>query len=238
MSSFGGFPAGKTRFTPIPDLFFVELLPAIEDPGELKLTLFMFWFLNRQRGYPRYMTLGELEAEGPLLSALACSADAATAEEPQGILRQALDRAVDRGTLLRLRISDESDEVDYFFLNTAQGRKAVDEVRAGSLVLETTGYIHEAHIVKSRPNIFELYEQNIGLLQPILAEELQDAQGTFPSDWIADAFQIAAEHNARSWRYIRRILERQAREGRDQREDKPQRRPRHRSRGSRLRYGD
>ena len=60
MIPFAGFPVGKTRFTSIPDLFFSEVLPAIEDGDELRLTLYMFWFLNRQQGYPRYMTLAEL----------------------------------------------------------------------------------------------------------------------------------------------------------------------------------
>lgn len=30
----------------------------------------MIWSLYRQKGYPRYLTVPELEAEGPLLSAL------------------------------------------------------------------------------------------------------------------------------------------------------------------------
>ena len=66
-----------------------------------------------------------------------------------------------------------------------------------------------------RPTIFELYEQNIGLLQPVLAEELAAAERDYPEEWIADAFRLAAEQNARSWRYIRAILERWAHEGKD-----------------------
>jgi len=66
-----------------------------------------------------------------------------------------------------------------------------------------------------RPNIFALYEQNIGLLQPLIAEELREAEKTYPAAWIEEAFKIAVERNARNWRYIKAILERWTREGKD-----------------------
>jgi DnaD/phage-associated family protein len=69
--------------------------------------------------------------------------------------------------------------------------------------------------VEPRPNIFQLYEDNIGLLSPILADELRDAEESYPASWIEDAFRIAVTKNARNWRYIRAILERWATEGKD-----------------------
>lgn len=210
MRSFPGFPAGKTRFTPIPDLFYTELLPAIHDLAELKLTLYMFWSLNRQRGYPRYLTVAELEGEGLLLSSLQCAE-----RDPIAVLREAVERAVARGILLRLSIGDENEQTDYLFLNTPQGRKAVEQVERGELLLETTGYVREAHVEQERPSILELYERNIGLLQPLLAEELEEAERSYPASWIVDAFVIAAERNVRNWRYIKSILQRWAREGKD-----------------------
>jgi len=210
MKSFVGFPAGKVRFTPIPNLFYTDLLPKIDDLAELKLTLFMFWLLHRQKGYPRYLTLRELKGEGLLLSALRCIDKEPDAKK---VLEKALDRAVRRGTLLQLDISDEEGTAHYFFVNTAQGRKAVKEVKRGELLLEKTGYVEEPHIERPRPNIFELYEQNIGLLQPLLAEKLEEAERDYPQNWIEEAFQIAVERNARNWRYIEAILERWEREG-------------------------
>jgi len=62
-----------------------------------------------------------------------------------------------------------------------------------------------------RPNIFALYEQNIGLLTPMLADELRDAEATYPAMWIKDAFRQAVQQNARSWAYVRKILERRDR---------------------------
>lgn len=220
MKPFAGFPPGKTRFTPIPDLFYTELLPCIDDPAELKLTLYMFWSLNRQRGYPRYLTSAELEAESLLLSSLR-PPEGEDGDDPQALLRKALEKAVARGTLLRLSISGEAGQTDYLFLNTPQGRKAVEHVRSGALILETTGHIREAHVEEPRLNIHELYEQNIGLLQPLLAQELEEAARTYPSDWLIDAFRVAAENNVRKWRYIKHILERWAREGKNYPDSSP-----------------
>lgn len=227
MKTFAGFPAGKTSFTPIPDLFFSELLTTIDDLAELKLTLYMFWSLNRQRGDPRYMTLSELESEGPLLSALS-SGEA----DPIATLRAAADRAVARGVLLQIVIEGESGRTDYLFLNTPKGRKAVEQVKRGELILEYTGHVREPHIAREHPRIFELYEQNIGLLQPLLVEDLQEAQETFPDEWIVEAFKIAVEHNVRNWRYIKSILERWAREGKDS--GAPGEQPRSSRRGGRA----
>ncbi len=65
-----------------------------------------------------------------------------------------------------------------------------------------------------RPNIFILYEQNIGLLSPLIADELRDAADTYPAEWIETAFREAVLHNKRKWSYIRAILRRWETEGR------------------------
>jgi DNA replication protein len=67
-----------------------------------------------------------------------------------------------------------------------------------------------------RPNIFVLYEQNIGLLTPLIAEELKDAASQYPMEWIEAAFREAVTHNKRKWSYIRAILRRWETEGRQQ----------------------
>ena len=68
-------------------------------------------------------------------------------------------------------------------------------------------------IPQQRPNIFTLYEQNIGMLSPIITDELKEAEKHYPAQWIEDAFKEAVDLNKRNWRYISRILERWAAEG-------------------------
>ena len=70
-------------------------------------------------------------------------------------------------------------------------------------------------LLPQRPSIFHLYEANVGIITPLLAEALQEAETNYPRTWVEEAIKLAVEHNARNWRYIRAILERWEKEGRD-----------------------
>jgi DnaD/phage-associated family protein len=59
------------------------------------------------------------------------------------------------------------------------------------------------------------YEQNIGLLTPLIVDALHSASERYPSAWVEEAIVLATQANRRSWRYIQRILERWEAEGRD-----------------------
>ncbi len=50
-----------------------------------------------------------------------------------------------------------------------------------------------------RPNVFKLYEENIGPLTPMIADALKDAENTFSPEWIAEAIELAVKNNKRSW---------------------------------------
>lgn len=62
-----------------------------------------------------------------------------------------------------------------------------------------------------------LYQKNIGLMPPILADRIKDflAQNDIPKEWLADAFAEAVSHNARKWVYIEKVLETWMTEGRN-----------------------
>ena len=53
------------------------------------------------------------------------------------------------------------------------------------------------------------------MLTPMIAEELKEAEKLYPASWIESAFKEAVTRNKRSWRYISRILERWASEGKE-----------------------
>lgn len=218
MKGFAGFPAGKQPYTPVPDLFFAEVMPDVDHLGELKVTLHIFWLLARQKGERPYVAGDELAADSRLLAGLA-----ATGRPPDEALADALERAVARGTLLRAFTSHQ----EWYFVNSERGRKAVDDMLAGKWSPAPPGEAVEMQV--QRPNIYVLYEQNIGPLTPLLADELKEAEDSYPAAWIEDAFREAVELNKRSWRYIQRILERWATEGKSDetgrpgREDDPRR---------------
>ena len=47
MQGFAGFPAGKLPTTPVPNQFFSELLPLVDNLVELKVILHLFWLIGR-----------------------------------------------------------------------------------------------------------------------------------------------------------------------------------------------
>lgn len=65
----------------------------------------------------------------------------------------------------------------------------------------------------ARATIYALYEQTIGLITPVLADELAEAAAAYPPAWIARAFRLAAANGARKWSYVRAILTRWERDG-------------------------
>jgi DnaD/phage-associated family protein len=211
MKGFIGFPAGDVRFTPVPDLLFSELLPQIDSLPELKVTLHVIWLLHRKKGQPRCVSREALLGDGVLLRGLKISG-----RSPQRLVEEGLERAVARGTLLHLTArTEDGEEFNWYFINSDGGRRAAEQVRRGELVLPASAVLEEPQVDVERPNIFVLYEQNIGTLQPMIAEELQEAEENYPTEWIAEAFKIAVEQNVRKWRYIQAILERWATEGKD-----------------------
>ena len=199
MKAFSGFPAGKVRRVSLPETVFGELVALIDDLNELKVTLHVLWRFAEQRGQPvGYLRCTDLAADQLLLAGLGPA--------PLQALEAALARAVERGTLLIAEEPPGSGE-RLVFANTPKGRAAVEAIARGQWPRD----LAEA----ARPNVFELYEQNIGVLSPLIADELREAEQTYPAEWVEEAFRIAVELNKRNWRYIRAILERWRTEGKD-----------------------
>ncbi|MBE0481839.1 MAG: DnaD domain protein [Dehalococcoidia bacterium] len=203
MREFSGFP-DRTRFTPIPDLFFTSLLPEMDDIAEIKVVLHIFWAIYRKKGYPRFVTHNELAADSVLLRALGPGS-------PQ-TLQAALEQAVEHGILLHTALERDGEKNDLYFVNTEPDRRAMDRINSGELKLGGLPRPDPA-VMREKPNIFALYEKNIGMLSPIIAEELKEAERAYPESWVEDAFKEAVQLNKRNWRYISRILERWAAEG-------------------------
>jgi DnaD/phage-associated family protein len=210
-NGFAGFPAGKHPTTAVPNAFFAELLPAIDHLGELKVTLYALWALGRQRGAARCLRLEDLRRDRRLLEALA-----PRGQDALEALHDSLERAVARGTLLRVEPGGTGKQA-IFFLNSPRGRAAAEGLRKGAWSPDEDAPV--AGLDAERPNIFVLYEQNLGPLTPLIAETLREAEAAYPAGWIEDAVRIAVENNVRRWRYVQAILEDWQTKGRDERED-------------------
>jgi len=196
--TFKGFSDSKS-FTQLPDSFFQSLLHEIKDVAELKVTLFFLWRVEHMEGPFRALRQVDFEEK-----ALGLGADEIGA---------GLEKAVQRGSILRAE--HEADVV--YFLNSPRGRAAVEAFANGDL--SQAGEFAVTPVVE-RPNVFRLYEENIGPLTPMIADALKDAEETFSQNWVADALEIAVKNNKRNWKYIEAILKRWKEEGRAEKQDR------------------
>ena len=208
MEQFKGFPA-KMQFTPLPNLLFSTLLPQISDIAELKTTLHIFWVLYHKRGYPRFITYRELLGNKSLMS----SFKGAT-RPPDKVLRHALEMATKRGTILHMVLDRGGTPEDIYMLNSESDRQIMAKIQNGELSLSGLKAKEQTYIeTEEQPDIFTLYEQNIGMLTPMVADELRDAERLYPETWIRDAIKEAVNQNKRKWSYISAILEHWSVEG-------------------------
>jgi DnaD/phage-associated family protein len=213
MKPFAGFAKAKDVCL-LPSSFFDQLLPQMDDLAELKVLLHVLALLQKQKGWPRCVSRSQLLHDEVLQHSLTAIGDLRSLE---ALLDHAIERASQHGALLRLTVRDGDRAEEWFLLNTERGRALLRDIKgsAGEELRRQLGTSDAATMEAARPNIFSLYEQNIGLLTRMLAEELMEAEATYPEVWIEEAFRISVESNKRNWRYIKAILGRWAAEGRE-----------------------
>jgi DNA replication protein len=197
MAKFKGFSDSET-FTQIPDAFFRQLIGEIGEPDELKVTLYALWRIQHM--------------DGPFRALCETDFDLKELGLPAGELASGLAKAARRGSLIK---SQHEAEV-FYFLNTPRGRAAAEAFAKGE-------WRDSARIMSApleRPNVFGLYEENIGPLTPLIADALKDAEEVYSASWIADAIELAVKNNKRNWKYCEAILKRWKEEGRAQKQDR------------------
>jgi DNA replication protein len=188
MKTFSGFPDGELKMSALPEMFYTGLLPLIDDLLELKVTVACFRLCWQKSGLVRWTTSAELMRD-PALSDV-------SEQIGNGVLK-----AVRRGSIVE---AIDQAGLRYFFPNSELGQAAADAIKRGEK-------IESIPQIVGRPNIFVLYEQNIGALTPLIVEQLEDAAKEFPPQWIEYAFAEAVKQNARSWAYVKKILDNKAR---------------------------
>jgi DnaD/phage-associated family protein len=128
-------------------------------------------------------------------------------------IHSGLEKAVQRGSILKVQNEAEA----FYFLNSPRGRAAAEAF--------TKRQRHPSSKITSgppldRPNIFKLYEENIGPLTPLIADMLKEAEDIYAAEWIEEAFTISVKNNKRNWKYIEAILKRWNLEGKNGKKDK------------------
>jgi DnaD/phage-associated family protein len=217
-----GFPE-RARRVPVPDLFFSRYLPRIADPAELKVFLHVLWRVyRRQRRSVPAVRLSDLVADPTLVRSLASIAHSTGAhnlaatlsfgpEAHTATVAGAIDSLVDGGLLVDALVGEGDARDRWIWVNDPAGRRARDS----SLAEGMPGEARMPPAMETLPegsSIFSLYEENIGPLTPLLAEELAEAEAQYSASRIEAAFRAAVEANVRKWSYVRAILARMSKE--------------------------
>lgn len=223
------FPRG-VQFTPVPNTLLAGLLEDITDIGELKITLRVLWALHRKKSHLPYVTAREMYTDRSVSAMLGLTGD-----ELERAVATSLKLAAQRGTLLEIPSGEsgeggarvEKGEARYL-LNTEPVRSAL--VRKGVELTESSWPETEpeagpgAETQRAEPRadlrhgVFRVYEENIGVMSPLIAESITAALQEHPESDVIDAIRVAVEANARSWKYVVAVLRRWATEGRDVRD--------------------
>ena len=213
MDSFKGFNLNKDHAIPIPPEFFSILLTKITELFELKTVLYLFWYFDQlETEYP-FFTPRQLEQDPSFLSAFGNS----QAEQLKN-LQQSIQLAEKDKIILRAPEPDHG-EPPIYFLNSSQGRQGLEQLQNGSLKLQLENEF-PVKLTKTSPSIFKLYEENFGLITPIIAETLTELEESYPPEWIEEAFIEAVKNNVRKLRYVEVILKNWQKEGKNERTDR------------------
>ncbi len=177
----------------------LRLVRDVWNPVELKLIL----AVAALGGDARPVAERDLLDDADILAGVRADGSSRSASDRA---REGLSAAVARGVLIPLGIEDEQR---WYVLASEENRR-----KAHQRAFTIPDLPEPIPLPIERPGLYALYEQNIGLLSPLIADRLADALLRYPEQWIADAIGEAVAYNRRSWRYIERILENWGTEGR------------------------
>lgn len=190
----------------IPHQFLEDVVPDISSMLELQVSLAMFRIVGELEGEETPVAERMILRDPSLRRAIRRDGIATVPDER---ILQGLELAVGRGTLVRFIATQNMNENWWYYLNTPVNRATIESMERGAL--PPPAIIWEGKSVPAvsldPPNAFRLYEQNIGPLTPLIADQISRAVADYPGDWIEDAISEAVNYNRRSWRYILRILE-------------------------------
>ncbi len=211
MKTDNGFKFNNRNYIPIPVELTSSLLRDIDSYEEFKCTLRIFSLIFSLHPKRLWISFEELVADPVLIESIPVE----NIKEKTEVIIKAIYAAEKRQTIIiREKVKNQiqnsviliNDKVS----NELLKRKDIGTLGKG-LDLEQIDFQSGQ---KPQSNIYKLYEDNIGQLTPLLAEELKLAEKNYPSSWIEEAIIEAVKNNIRNWKYISSILNRWQIEGR------------------------
>jgi DnaD/phage-associated family protein len=197
----------RQGLVPLPPGFVERHLVHITNIVELKVTLHLCALVVQQRSQPRRVSWELLVADPLMRQSLMAVAPHSNVED---VLAEGLAAAVQRGSVLHVVQSDKHGRAINWYLV----RTDANDAWATARDVSTTD---EPVVVREVPSLVGLYEQHLGIVTPFIVAELKRAELQYPSGWIEEAMREAVVANVRSWRYVSKILQRWASQGRGNR---------------------
>lgn len=196
-----GFPlADDFATTRVPNAVLGRVLSTTDDSNEIKLILRAIWLLEHQRGYPRYITRDDLRRDRVLSVAIPDQSD----------FDRILKSAIERDVFVEASINDNT----CLMLNTESARRALIEISPTTDNLNKDDNGWETAATSAGPvDAFRAYEENIGILSPMIRQSILAALEDFTDEDITHAVRIAVENESRSWSSVAGVLRRWARDG-------------------------
>lgn len=187
---------GSTR---VPNAVLSAVLNEVEESETVKLILRAVWLLEHQRGFPASITVNELRHDRVLIRVF----------KSQERFDAALDQSLNLGVLIKFKLNN----ADALMLNTVSATRQVEHAEgAQSENIDDDGW--GASVGAEMPDdAFRAYEENIGILSPMIRENITAALQDFSDQDIIEAIKIAVENESRSWSFIAGVLRRWARDG-------------------------
>ncbi|MBX3069947.1 MAG: DnaD domain protein [Thermomicrobiales bacterium] len=127
------------------------------------------------------------------------------------ILR-ALNRAVRRGALVRMWVGEGDAQRTRYALPVVS---AEQKRQATAVADDPDDGARVRSYDPTAPSVFTAYEDAIGMLTPLVADQIQQALERHPAEQLLDAIREAVRVNRRSWRYIQHILQNWSGPGRE-----------------------
>ena len=186
----------STKYLGLPVNIFNQILENIEDITDFKILLRVIYLSQTKKGKYLFCSINELLSDRILMRTLQKT-------HPQSDKKQIIKNSLNKLITLELiiQVVSKSNQETSYLLNTKFNRNIPHGFSSNP-----NESLEPWEADEYAPNIFSLYEQNIATLTPIIAEKLIEAQESYPSDWIHEAFAEAVKNNKRNWSYISSIL--------------------------------
>ena len=199
--SINGFPLPDDYSTTrVPNAILGAVLSEVKDVETITLILRSVWLIERQRGYPRYISVAALNRDRVLSAILS---DTRRFDE-------CLSTVLELGVLAEVTMNGNR----CVMLNTVSARRAsLQAVVSYTDTDDSDGGWDTPAQSTLPPDAFRAYEENIGTLSPMIRESIMTALQDFTDEDISRAIRIAVDRERRSWSYIAQILRRWIKEG-------------------------